>query len=297
MIEDHFQKRCTNCGAVAEFPDGALSIMCGYCDSPMVDSEAAAPQVDLVAPFRIEKSVAEQKLKEHLAGRFWAPDSVRKGIVKDHRLRGVLVPFWAYTGVGRSNYKAKVGVYYYVTRTTTVNGKTQTRRERRTEWFRHWGSSICAIEHHLVSASSGIEEEESNRVEPFDCGRALPYDARLLSGFEAELPSIPRENADPVAMEEIRGLEARRVEKQLLPGDVGSVEEINTNVDVDKVEMVLLPLWIATWRHEGKLGRQIVNGQTGKVIGDVPVSKTKIAVAVVGGLLVLFGLLAAMGAF
>ena len=259
-----------------------MSILCGYCDSPLVDADVARESVDLVAPFRIEQSVAEQKLKEHLAGRFWAPDAVRKGIVRDHRLRGVLVPFWAYTGVARSEYTAKVGIWWYETKTYRgSDGKMRTKRVRRTDWHHLSGTSIRSLESHLVSASVGLEEEESNRLEPFDCGRGKPFDSRLVAGFEAELASIERADADKTAYEEVRGLEAARVRSRLLPGNEGSVTTMDVDIELSKVELVLLPVWVATWRFGDKVGRQLVNGQTGRVVGDVPNSPAKIAIAII----------------
>jgi hypothetical protein len=262
----------------------------------LVDADVAKESVDLVAPFRIERSVAEQKLKEHLAGNFWAPDSLRKGIVRDQRLRGVLVPFWAYTGVARSEYTAKIGIWWYQTKTyRDSNGKLRTKRVRRTDWHHMSGTSIRSLECHLVSASVGLEEEESNRLEPFDCGRGKPFDARLVAGFEAELASISRTDADKTAHEEVRGLEADRVSRRLLPGDQGSVTTMDIDIELSKVELIMLPVWVATWRFGDKVGRQLVNGQTGLVVGEIPKSITKIAIAVIVFLAAGFALLKGLG--
>jgi hypothetical protein len=87
MSETPEFKQCTGCGAVAEFPERGISTMCAYCDSPLVDTQAAMGKIDRVAPFRIKRSVAVQKLKEHLDGHFWAPNEIKKGILSDHRLR------------------------------------------------------------------------------------------------------------------------------------------------------------------------------------------------------------------
>jgi len=262
----------------------------------LVDADVAKASVDLVAPFRIERSVAEQKLKEHLAGRFWAPNAIRKGIVRDHRLRGILVPFWAYTGVARSEYTAKVGIWWYETKTYRgADGKTRTKTVRRTDWHHLSGTSIRSLECHLVSASTGLGEEESNRLEPFDCGRGKPFDSRLVAGFEAELASIERGDADQTAYEEVRGLEAARVRSSLLPGDEGSVTTMDIDIDLSKVELILLPVWIATWRFGNKSGRQLVNGQTGRVVGDVPNSHIKIALAVVAFVGAAFAIIKGLG--
>jgi hypothetical protein len=199
-----------------------------------------------------------------------------------------LVPFWAYTGVARSQYDASIGVYWWRTETyIDSKGKVRTRQVRETEWFQLSGSAILELEDHLVSASEGLPEEESNALEPFDLGRALPFDPRLVAGWEAELASCPRETADQTAVEEVRGLEASRIGVRLLPGDTHRLKSLSTDVDLARVDLVWLPIWVTSYRHGDKVFRQMVNGQTGSVYGEVPTSVGKVVAVVVGVLLLL----------
>ena len=177
-------------------------------------------------------------------------------------------------------------MYYFRTETyRDSNGKTRTRMKRETEWFSHQGSAVSRLHDHLVSASKGLPEQESNDLEPFDLGHALSFDRSLLAGWEAELPNIDFARADHVARQEVTQLEAARIEHRLLPGDTGSVSSVNTNISIEKRDVVLLPIWMASFRHGKKVYRQLVNGQTGQVIGKTPVSVAKVALACVGGLL------------
>lgn len=274
-------KQCTGCGAIAEIPERGFSTRCAYCDSSLVDSTEASKHIDRVAPFRIKRSVAEQKLKEHLAGKFWAPNEIKKGIVEEHKLRGVLIPFWAYHGLARSEFSAKVGIYWYKTVTyIDSKGKVRTKKKRMTEWFSHRGTAIRPVEGHLASASVGLPEADSNELEPFDLGRAEPFHSRWVAGWEAEIPSIGNAQGEQVLRHEVGQLEAARVESHLLPGDEGDVVQLSTDVEIERSEVVLLPVWVASWRHGDKVVRQMVNGQTGKVIGEIPNSPVKIAIAV-----------------
>jgi hypothetical protein len=256
---------------------------CSYCGSPLVDDARAEQAIDQVAPFRVEKSVAQTKLREFLAGKFWAPSALRKLRVDARGLRGVLVPFWVYAGVVRSEYASRIGIYWYRTETyTDSKGKTRTRTVRETEWFSLDGTAARRVQDHLVSASTGLSEAEANALEPFDLGWARDFDPRLVSGFEAELPSVDRGQANQTAAEELRDLEAARIQSSFLPGDVHTVKQISSAVDIERCQIVLLPVWMSSFKHKGAVHRLLVNGQTGEVIGQVPKSVAKIALAVLG---------------
>ncbi len=281
-------KRCSGCGARVEFPAGAVSISCSYCSSPLVDDQRAESVIDKVAPFRVEQSVAQTKLGEFLSGKIWAPAQLRRLRFDPRRLRGVLVPFWVYAGVVRSEYASRIGIHWYRTETyTDSEGKTRTRQVQETEWFSLDGSAACRVADHLVSASTGLSEPEANALEPFDLGWARPFDPRLVSGFEAELPSVDRARANQVAVEELRDREAVRIQAEVLPGDVRRLSHVSSEVTVERCEIVLMPVWMSSFKHKGRVHRLLVNGQNGRVIGQVPKSPLKIAAAVVGALVLI----------
>jgi hypothetical protein len=272
---------CTGCGATVAFAESALSTACSYCDSPMVDEDRATMSIDGVVPFRIPRRGAVELIRAHLDGRRWAPPSLRKLRVHGRGLRGVLVPFWVYEGVVRSEYRAKIGLHWYRSETyTDAEGKQQTRRVRETEWRRLRGTAARQIEDHVVSASLGLPEPEANALAPFDLGWVTSYDPRLLSGFEAELPTVAELDADQTALAELREAEAERIRLELLPGDVNRLDRISSEVELASRRLVLLPVWISVQRHGDAVLRLLVNGQTGRVIGRVPVSKAKIAALV-----------------
>jgi hypothetical protein len=280
---------------VVEFAGPSVSIRCGYCDAPMVDEARATGRVDAVVPFRVPQRGALDRLRVYLDGKRWAPRELRQLRVDGRGLRGVLVPFLAYDGVVRSEYRSKVGIHWYRTETyTDSEGKTQTRTVTETEWFELSGTAARQVVDHLVTASVGLAESEANAIEPFDLGWAQPFDARLLAGYEAELPSVATRDADQMAATELRDLEAARITHTLLPGDVNQMTWIASKVEISARKLLLLPIWIATYHHgQGDRAivlRLLVNGQTGEVVGDVPVSRWKIAAAVLAGLLVVAGI-------
>jgi hypothetical protein len=82
-----------------------------------------------------------------------------------------------------------------------------------------------------------------------------------------------------------------------MPGDSHHSLTSETDLRDEAMDLVLLPVWVCAvrWRDDRPPVRLLVNGQTGAVVGETPVSWATIA-AVVGGSLALIGLAAVIGA-
>lgn len=277
--------RCTSCGAAVEVPAEQVSTGCGYCHSQLVDAERAAPRVDRVAPFRISRRAAQQRLAKHLATRWWAPEALRRrarsGELRPEILRGVLVPFFTYDATCRSRYRTDVGVHWTQKETAYEKGKKVTRQVQKTEWFPLSGTSVCDWHDHVVSASAGLSHDETRALAPFDLGRAVAFDPHLLSGWDAELPSRARDEVDREAVAQLRRLEARRIATGVLPGDTHRGTSVDSEISVRSVRLALLPVWVVAWRHGGRARRMLIHGQTGRCIGSAPISGVKVTLAAV----------------
>jgi hypothetical protein len=283
-----------------EADTATLAATCAFCDTPLVDSAAASEQVDRVAPFVVPRDRAGRALKGFLQGQLWAPEAVRR-VAAPEELNAVLVPFYLYDAVARTQFSCQVGVNWQRTEsyTTTENGETvqRTRTVTETEWFDFAGSHGKTWRDHLVSASRGLLESEANALEPFDIGKSLPYAPALTAGLTAEHPTVPHDQAHATAREELGRREAEAIATSHLPGDSHRALQTTTALDVEAVRLVLLPVWIAAFRGPSGALRLLVNGQTGEVVGKVPKSKAKIGCAIAGALLVLMAILLGFLAF
>jgi hypothetical protein len=91
------------------------------------------------------------------------------------------------------------------------------------------------------------------------------------------------------AFQDARAQMDRVIERDVrfdIGGDRQRVSSIDTEVRDVTFKHILLPVWVAAYRYNGKSYRFVVNGQTGRVQGERPWSAWKITVAVVLALLV-----------
>ena len=273
-------RQCPTCGATVELPPERLADRCAFCETALVDATGSdADAIQHVVPFHLTREQAGRRMRGFLQGQWWAPEAVRQG-ARPEKLHGVLVPFYVYDGVARSSYTGDVGVWWYRTETHVVNGKVRTRRVRETEWFDVSGTHAATYTRQLVSGSRGLPEGEANALEPFDLGKALPFAPALTAGWIAERASVDHTEAGRIVANEVAERENRQIRDGFLPGDESRNVRNTTELEISEVELALLPVWIATYGHAGKVFRLLVNGQTGETIGKVPRSAWKVGCAV-----------------
>ena len=70
-------------------------------------------------------------------------------------------------------------------------------------------------------------------------------------------------------------------------GDEQRVDQIHTDHRDETFKHVLLPVWTAAYRYNGQSYRFVVNGQSGRVVGERPWSVWKITAAVIAALVAL----------
>lgn len=280
---------CNECGATVEFPDGTAATSCSFCGSPQVLARSARRELiqpESVVPFGVARADAEAQFKTWIS-KLWFRPSDLKAKAQIAELRGVYVPYWTFDCRVDSSWTAEAGYYYYVTvtRTVTVNGRTEQRQvqERRIRWEPASGRRADAWDDHLVCASKGLPDDLARDVANFQTGALKPYDAGFLQGFLAESYAVDLRGAWDVAAGEIKDEQTRRCARDV-PGDTHRFLRARHQISQTTFKHVLLPVWVAAFRYKEKAFRFLVNGQTGKVAGHAPWSWFKILLAVLLGL-------------
>jgi hypothetical protein len=131
----------------------------------------------------------------------------------------------------------------------------------------------------LVLASRSLPKTYTDALEPWDLRALQSFRPDYLSGFAAEGYQVDL----PDGFAEGRAIMDRQIERDIR-ADIGGDEQRISSVDTDVRDVtfkhVLLPVWMAAYKYNGKSYRFLVNGQTGEVQGERPWSAWKIALAV-----------------
>jgi len=216
-------------------------------------------------------------------GRLWfAPSGLVDYARKGRAMTGMYVPYWTFDAETRSRYRGQRGDHYYETRTVTVNvnGRAEQRQQqvRHTRWSPASGQVARRFDDVLVVASSSLPQPLGDELTPWDLGALVAYRPDFLAGFRAEGYTIPLGDGHGVARARMAGVIQMDVRRDI-GGDEQRIDAVETAHSRETFKHILLPIWIAAYKFNGKSYRFLVNGQTGEVQGERPWSVWKILLA------------------
>ncbi len=288
---------CQSCGATLLLESNMRSALCPYCASPSIVHRPPAadrPAPTFIVGFVVDHEHATRAVQKWISGSHMFARSDFKSAVPE-LTRGVYLPAYLYGAVANSQYSASIGENYteIETYTTTdANGKTVTRTRTvvKTEWRPLHGNHCCYVVDVIVTASSGVTNAALEAIEPFDLRALRRYADSFISGWLAEEPSRSKDDCFKLAHDETVSKVGSMLQ-HFMPGDTYSNLQYQTRLSHEVIDLVLLPVWSYAVRYsEDRPPVQIlVNGQTGRVGGTVPVSATKVTCAVIAALLLIGG--------
>jgi hypothetical protein len=146
-------------------------------------------------------------------------------------------------------------------------------------WVPSSGSRDGYYDDVLILASKGLDQAMVDKISPFNLEFLEPYRAEFLSGWQAEEYSIGVVEGWMRARWKVLDRE-RNACARAVPGDTYQGLNVNTNLDSIRYKHILLPVYVAAYRYKDKTYRFMVNGQTGEVQGEAPISWAKVAAVV-----------------
>lgn len=273
---------CNNCGAESIIDGNTTVQFCAFCgSSKIVDyKEAAGIAPEGLIPFKIAKSVAEDNFVKWINKRFFSPSAL-KTTYRKQSISGAYIPYWSYSCDTDSDYTAEAGKNYNVTekKKVTKDGKTELvdRQVKKTSWRSTSGHFAESFKNILINASKQLKSTVIKSVEPFKLDGLVPYAPGFLAGFLAEKYSVTLDQGWEEAQKKIDHDVENGIKKQIKE-DADEVRKlaVDTRYHNRRYKHLLLPVWISSYTFNNKIYHFMVNGQTGKVSAEAPVSAGKV---------------------
>ena len=265
ILDNTVVYQCQSCGAILETDETTAATSCPYCDNNIVltDRVSAGLKPNAVVPFEIDKKELKEIVHNFYKGRKLLPRNFFSDSYID-RILGVYIPFWLFD--------------------CTVEGDVDFRGDRvqRAEYPRE--SVVTTYQYLLrrrgsmsftnvpVDASRKMENDVMDSIEPYDFSKMRAFDGAYLTGFVADRFDSDPDNELPRVNRRVVNSTLRSMESTV--SGYSSVTEQSNSLRIRdaSVKYVLLPAYIINCEFGGKKYQYVVNGQTGKIVGDLPSS-------------------------
>lgn len=269
---------CKSCGAETVYDGNEIASECPYCGSNQVmeayDQNTMAPGG--VVLFKISAQEAAEKFKSWIGRKFFCP-KLAKDSARPKAFKGLYLPFWTFDANTDSSYTGEYGIDREY-EDSEGNKKTET------EWYRTVGYHQESFDDVLVCASAKQNESMLKGLEPYDTQQAVEYQPEYMAGFMAERYSVKMktawEKAKDIMSNIIKDHITNRIRRENHADHTRNVNTMTEYADVT-YKYLLLPVWISSFQYKGKVYHFMINGQTGKVSGDTPISWIKVAIVTI----------------
>jgi hypothetical protein len=289
--------QCRSCKAVTVFDPARVGQRCEFCGSPeLVDyqevKEPIRPQSLL--PFKIAESTVREQIRRWYASKWLAPGRFRSRALVD-TVHGVYIPYWTFDAEVVCPWDAQAGYYYYTTETYRAsNGRTQTRQVRQTRWEPASGVVDHFFDDEPIPGTTGVAARLLRQVEPFPTTELVAYDTSYLSGFVVEHYQVVLLDAAK-ASEDAMTRSVYAMCSAAVPGDTQRDLQIHPSFSKRTFKHILVPVWLLTYTYGPKVFQVVVNGYTGRIAGEYPKSPWKIALLILGVIILVMIVLLAQG--
>ena len=274
-LKGQIQYTCKSCGTTMYTDPNSVVPFCVYCGNGVLDrttiEEEKAPT--LIIPFKKSKRDAINAFKEFIKHKPLTPKEFRK-IVDPNKVVGFYVPFWAYDMTCDGNISFHCAD---VERWADNDYRYIKTSKFDTNIFSHLDFSKV-----MVNASNRFPTEALNELEPYDFEELVDFNHGYLSGFMAEKASKDEEAAYITANEKTMQQCVEESKKEVGHQKI----ELNENhlyLSKKGTNSILLPVYMVPVKYKDKDYLIAMNGQTGKVIGVLPVGKLE---SIIGGIVV-----------
>jgi DNA-directed RNA polymerase subunit RPC12/RpoP len=260
---------CAQCGATLMTFDETAVTFCSYCGSQgmLEDKMVSQEQPDLIIPFAKTKEECIANYKKKVSSFLFCPDYMKSDLVIS-KFRGIYMPYGVYqlvfngdsTNKG-SRYSHRSGDYVYYD-DYTIHADVN--------------ASYDGVSFDLLSK---FYDEYSHAI-PFNFQGAEPFNKNYLAGFYADCKDVEMDAYSTRAMSVATNDSTRFMRKSSVFRKYGCSHPV-VHFNVGEKKLGMFPVYFLAIRDKNNkyIHYAIVNGQTGKVAADLPISFGKYVLA------------------
>jgi DNA-directed RNA polymerase subunit M/transcription elongation factor TFIIS len=285
QLQEEKEVVCQNCGGHTTFVGTNTMVRCPYCATPIERTDVHdAPNrlaVDGVLPFTVTDKTAEERLKEWIQKRWFAPNEFKR-YSRTGSFESVYAAYFTYDAVTTTDYRGERGE----TRTRTVRRNGEEHTETYTQWYSASGRVVDSFDDVMVLGNIGFDRRYVDKLEPWPTHQLQPYNPEYVAGHLCRT----YDRGVDECFEDAKVIMEHTIDRSIrrdIGGDQQRIHHKSIHWANQTYKHVLLPIWLLTVIYEEKPLQVFMNGVTGEIHGQRPWSKVKIAAAVIAVIIVI----------
>lgn len=254
---------CHSCGGQIISNQDTIATHCPYCNNPVIFNKNVYGELkpDYLIPFSLTKEDAKEKLKEFYKGKPFLPSSFKNDQILDE-IKGLYVPFWVY------HCNADIYQQYRTTKVRTYSDSRYIYTE--TSHFLVTREGTVEFNNVPVDGATKIDNIAMQSIEPFDFSKAVPFSSDYLAGYFADKYDVNVVDCENEANNRIKNSSDTLVRNTVNLYTTVNKEKSSIELKNKDYDYYLLPVWFLNINWNNEKYTFMMNGQTGKFIGDLP---------------------------
>lgn len=260
---------CPQCAGEIYSTDNTAAGFCIFCGASNILNTRLQNErrPGYIIPFQKTKADCKEAYMKMMRHAIFAPKELK---AKKHidGFRGIYMPYWV----------------YYVTQQGAARLMGQTS---------HRSGDYIITEHYNLDmemnsyykglsydASSSFSDSLSGKLAPFDVKNMKEFTPSFLSGFYADTCDVEAGLYERDAMD-IANKKTKKYLKKSTEVKKYKIETPDSGLDaafhtrIRERDIAMFPVWFMSYRNKDRVAYATVNGQTGKVVADLPVDLKK----------------------
>ena len=261
---------CEACGGELITDDHTAATFCPYCGNPTILPArlSGGLKPEAVIPFKTGKEDAKNAFLNLCKGKPLLPGFFTKEQQLE-KITGIYVPFWL------CDCSAGLDGSYKATRLHSWSDSKY--HYTRTDHYLLTRQAQSAYASIPMDGSSKMDDTFMESIEPYDYTQLVDFDMAYLSGYLADKYDVDAKSGEPRIRERVENALSDQVAASMLGYATVIPASRKLQIQHGRAKYVLLPVWLLNTSYRGKTYTFAMNGQTGKMTGQLPICPKRTA--------------------
>lgn len=260
---------CPDCGGEVPVKEHTSATQCPYCSNYLIFDERVegAYFPKMLIPFQLGKEGCKEILRDKFKRKVFAPTDFLSE-VRLNSMEGTYVPFWFYDFDVNADYQGEG--------TRVRSWSSGNMRYTETSYYDVRRNMDIGFQNIPADASEAMPDDVMDLMEPYDYKQMTAFEPKYMSGFFAEKYNMNGNEVQGRAQQKMTE-DVNALIKNEISG-YNSVRQQRNDISIRRADQKygLLPVWKYIYQYKGQEYPFYVNGQTGKIVGTVPLSAKKV---------------------